>query len=73
MGMRLQRGEERFASDKVCLARDPHRGACPLKAWHKDNLTTDKELTIKEEGRPPWAGCPKGLAVYPWPPSEEDE
>jgi len=44
-----------------------------LEAWHIDNLTTGKELTIKEEGRPPWAGGPKGLAIYPWPPSDEDD
>ena len=33
--------------------------------------TTGYELTIKEEGRPPWAGGPKALLLVPWP-SEED-
>lgn len=44
-----------------------------LSAWHIDNLTTDEELTIKEEGRPPWAGGPKALGIDPWPSSEQDE
>jgi len=44
-------------------------GTTVLMAWHIVNLTTDEELTIKEEGRPPWAGGPKGLGIDPWPPS----
>lgn len=44
-----------------------------LEAWHIDNLTTGAELTIKEEGRPLWAGGPKGLGIVPWPPSDEDD
>jgi hypothetical protein len=32
----------------------------------------EREFTIKEEGRPPWAGGPKALVLVPWP-SEEDE
>jgi len=44
-----------------------------LCAWHIDNLTSGEELTIKEEGRPPWAGGPKGLGIDPWPPSDEDD
>lgn len=48
-------------------------GVTVLEAWHIDNLTTGDELTIKEEGRPPWAGGPKGLGIDPWPPSDEDE
>ena len=48
-------------------------GVQVIEAWHIDNITTGQELTIKEEGRPPWAGGPKGLGVDPWPPSEEDD
>jgi len=48
-------------------------GASVLEAWHIENLTTGEQLTIKEEGRPPWAGGPKGLGIDPWPPSDEDE
>jgi len=44
-----------------------------LEAWHIDNLTTGQELTIKEEGRPPWAGGPKALGISPWPPSDEED
>ena len=43
-----------------------------LCAWKIVNDTTDEELTIKEEGRPPWAGGPNALVLVPWP-SEEDE
>ena len=43
-----------------------------LSAWKIVNESTDEELTIKEEGRPPWAGGPKALVLVPWP-SEEDE
>jgi len=43
-----------------------------LSAWKIVNITTGEELTIKEEGRPPWAGGPKALVLVPWP-SEEDE
>ncbi|MBN1677067.1 MAG: hypothetical protein JW880_00870 [Candidatus Thermoplasmatota archaeon] len=43
-----------------------------LCAWHIDNLTTDEQLTIKEEGRPPWAGGPKALGIDPWPSSKKD-
>jgi len=31
------------------------------------------EITIREEGRPPWAGGPLALGIDPWPPSDEDE
>ena len=48
-------------------------GTAFLEAWHIENLTTDEELTIKEEGRPPWAGGPKGLGIDPWPLSDEDD
>jgi len=41
-----------------------------IEAWHIDNTTTGKDLTIKEEGRPPWAGGPKALDIDPWPMSE---
>lgn len=44
-----------------------------LCAWHISNLTTDDELTIKEEGRPPWAGGPKALGIDPWPLSKLDD
>lgn len=44
-----------------------------LCAWHISNLTTDEELTIKEEGRPPWAGGPKALGIDPWPLSKLDD
>ena len=43
-----------------------------LCAWKIVNDTTGEELTIKEEGRPPWAGGPNALVLVPWP-SEEDE
>ena len=43
-----------------------------LSAWHIENETTGDELTIREEGRPPWAGGPKALGIDPWPMSEED-
>jgi len=48
-------------------------GSTVLCAWHIDNLTTDEQLTIKEEGRPPWAGGPKALGIDPWPSSLVDE
>lgn len=48
-------------------------GSSTLCAWHVENLTTDEELTIKEEGRPPWAGGPKALGIDPWPSSKSDE
>lgn len=44
-----------------------------LSAWSIDNLTTGDKLTIREEGRPPWAGGPKALGIDPWPLSEEDD
>jgi len=47
--------------------------ALVLEAWHIDNLVAGKEFTIKGEGRPPWAGGPKGLVIYPWPPSDKDD
>ena len=40
-----------------------------LQAWHIENLDTGEEITIKVEGRPPWAGGPEELGVVPWPPS----
>lgn len=43
-----------------------------LCAWKIVNITTGEELTIKEDGRPPWAGGPNALVLVPWP-SEEDE
>jgi len=48
-------------------------GSNELCAWHIENLTTDEELTIKEEGRPPWAGGPKALGINPWPLSLVDD
>lgn len=66
MGVRLQRGKNGCE-----LEREDNTTV--LEAWHIDDLTTGKELTIKEEGRPPWAGCQKGLTNYPWPPSDEDD
>jgi hypothetical protein len=44
-----------------------------LHAWHIENLDTGEEITIKVEGRPPWAGGPEELGVVPWPPSQGDE
>jgi hypothetical protein len=44
-----------------------------LSAWYIGNETTDEDITIKEEGRPPWAGGPKALGIVPWPPDFEDE
>jgi len=44
-----------------------------LEAWKIVNDTTGDVLTIKEEGRPPWAGGPEALGFDPWPPSDEDE
>lgn len=44
-----------------------------LDAWHIENLDTDDEITIKVEGRPPWAGGPIKLGIEPWPPSEEED
>jgi hypothetical protein len=34
---------------------------------YDDENETDDELTMKEEGRPPWAGGPKALGIDPWP------
>jgi len=48
-------------------------GVTVLCAWHIGNETTEEDLTIREEGRPPWAGGPKALGIDPWPPSDEDE
>jgi len=48
-------------------------GTVVLEAWHIENITTGEELTIKEEGRPPWAGGPKAYGIDPWPPSDEDD
>jgi hypothetical protein len=44
---------------------DEDDGTLVLCAWHIDNLTADEELTIKEEGRPPWAGGPTALSIDP--------
>lgn len=52
---------------------EDENGTAVLEAWHIENITTGAELTIKEEGRPPWAGGPKGLGIDPWPPSDEDD
>lgn len=52
---------------------DEENNTMVLCAWHISNLTTDEELTIKEEGRPPWAGGPKALGIDPWPLSELDD
>lgn len=43
-----------------------------LKAWTIKNLDTGEEITIKVEGRPPWAGGPIELGIEPWPPPEEE-
>jgi hypothetical protein len=51
---------------------EDENGMNVLCAWKIVNNTTGEELTIKEEGRPPWAGGPKALVLLPWP-SEEDE
>lgn len=45
-------------------------GVDVLSAWYVGNESTGEELTIKEEGRPPWAGGPKALGIDPWPPSK---
>jgi len=52
------------------LEEDEEDGMDVLSAWHIENITTDDELTIKEEGRPPWAGGPKALGIDPWPMSQ---
>ncbi len=52
---------------------DEDNNTMVLGAWHISNLTTDEELTIKEEGRPPWAGGPKALGIDPWPLSKLDD
>jgi len=52
---------------------DTEDGMNVLGAWKIVNDTTGDVLTIKEEGRPPWAGGPKALGFDPWPPSDEDE
>ena len=54
------------------LEEEDEDGMDVLVAWHIDNETTDDELTIKEEGRPPWAGGPRALGIDPWPMSYED-
>jgi hypothetical protein len=46
-------------------------GMTVLSAWHIKNVTTGDELTIREEGRPPWAGGPKALGIDPWPMSND--
>jgi len=48
-------------------------GVTVLSAWYIGNETTGNELTIREEGRPPWAGGPKALGIDPWPPSKLDD
>lgn len=48
-------------------------GVTVLCAWYIGNETTGNELTIREEGRPPWAGGPKALGIDPWPPSKLDD
>jgi len=52
---------------------DTEDGMNVLEAWKIVNDTTGDVITIKEEGRPPWAGSPKALGFDPWPPSDEDE
>ena len=42
-------------------------GKTVLCAWSIENSTTGDELTIREEGRPPWAGGPQALGIDPWP------
>lgn len=32
----------------------------------KEDITSTKEITIKEEGRPSRAGSPMGLGIDPW-------
>jgi hypothetical protein len=66
MGVRLRGGR----NDRELERED---NATVLDAWHRDDLTTCKELTIKEEGRPPLGRGPMGLVIYPWPPSDEDD
>jgi hypothetical protein len=48
-------------------------GTYVLEAWHIKNITTGEELTIKEDGRPPWAGGPKAQGIDPWPPYADDD
>jgi len=43
---------------------------CAWKIVDKTDADNPVEITIKEEGRPPWAGGPKALGIDPWPPSE---
>jgi len=52
---------------------EEENGMTVLSAWYIENLTTGDELTIREEGRPPWAGGPKALGIDPWPMSHEDD
>ncbi|MCJ7561792.1 MAG: hypothetical protein MUO84_02135 [Thermoplasmata archaeon] len=44
-----------------------------LEAWKIVNLDTGEDITIKVEGRVPWAGGPDELGIEPWPPSEEKD
>lgn len=48
-------------------------GVLVLEAWTILNEHTGDEITIKVEGRTPWAGGPEELGVEPWPPSCEDD
>ncbi|HEX9909222.1 MAG TPA: hypothetical protein VGB78_12290 [Thermoplasmata archaeon] len=62
--------------DEVNVTGEMHEeddGTWILEACYIENLTTDEDLTIKGEGRPPWAGGPKALEISPWPPSNMEE
>lgn len=48
-------------------------GMAVMDAWVIENLDTDEDITIKVEGRPPWAGGPIKLGIDPWPPSDEED
>ncbi len=39
--------------------------AKPSARCTKD-ITSTTEITIREEGRPSWAGSPMGLGIDPW-------
>jgi hypothetical protein len=61
--------------DLIVVTGELHEkdGVLVLEAWTITNGVTEKYVTIKVEGCPPWAGGPKELGVDPWPPSDEDE
>ncbi len=57
-------GDNVEVTGELELDRD---GSEVLSAWKIVNEDTGEEITIKEEGRPPWAGGPKALGIVPWP------